>query len=57
MKEREQKWDARHEHDKLWEAGITHMIAKVMKGVPPGQEPRVNERDKTAGMNGCNGGT
>jgi hypothetical protein len=33
MQEREQNWDARHEDDKLWEAGITSMIAKTMKGV------------------------
>jgi len=31
MQEREQKWVARHEDDKLWGAGITNMIAKVMK--------------------------
>jgi hypothetical protein len=30
MQEREQKWDARHEDDKLWAAGITDMIAKIM---------------------------
>ena len=28
------------------------MIAKVMKGVAPGQEVRERERDKTAGMDG-----
>jgi hypothetical protein len=38
MKEREQKWDACHEDDKLWGAGISNMIAKVMKGVAPGHE-------------------
>jgi hypothetical protein len=38
--EREQKWDTRHEDNKLWGAGITNMIAKVMKGVAPGQEAR-----------------
>jgi hypothetical protein len=37
MQEREQKWDTRHEDDKLWGAGITNMIATVMKGVAPGQ--------------------
>jgi hypothetical protein len=52
MQEREQKWDARHEDDKLWGPGITNMIAKVMKGVAPGQEVREKERDKTAGMDG-----
>jgi len=52
MQEREQKWDARHEDDKVWGAGITIMIAKVMQGVAPGQEAREKERDKTAGMDG-----
>jgi hypothetical protein len=52
MQEREQKWDARHEDDKLWGAGITNMIAKVMKGVPPGQEAREKKRHKPAGMDG-----
>jgi nucleotidyltransferase/DNA polymerase involved in DNA repair len=52
MQEREQKWDARHEDDKLWGAGITNIIAKVLNGVAPGQEARENERDKTAWMDG-----
>jgi len=52
MQEREQKWDACHEDDMLWGAAITHMIAKVMIGVAPGQEVREKERDKTAGMDG-----
>jgi len=52
MQEREQKWDARHEDDKLWGAGITNMIAKVMKGVAPGQEVRETDREKTARMDG-----
>jgi hypothetical protein len=52
MQEREQKWDARHEDDKLWGVGITNMIAKVMKGVAPRQEAREKGRDKTAGMHG-----
>jgi hypothetical protein len=50
MEEREQKWDARHKDDKLWGAGITNMIAKIMKGVAPGQEAREKERDETAGL-------
>jgi len=29
--EKEQKWDARHEDDNMWGAGITNMIAKSMK--------------------------
>jgi hypothetical protein len=45
MQEREQKWDARDEDDQLWGAGITIMIAKVMKGVAPGPEAR--EKDDT----------
>jgi len=50
MPEREKKWDARHEDDKLWEAGIPNMIATVMKGVAAGQESREKERDMTAMM-------
>jgi len=37
MQEREQKWDACHENDKLWGAGIMNLIAKTMNGVAPGQ--------------------
>jgi len=37
MHETEQRWDAQHEDDKQWGAGITTMISKVMIGVPPGQ--------------------
>jgi len=37
MQEREQKWDARHEDNKLWGAGITNMIAKTIHGVIHGQ--------------------
>jgi len=40
MQEREQKWEARYEDDKVWGAGITNMIAKTMKGVAQGQEER-----------------
>jgi len=50
MQEGEQKWNARHEDDKLWGAGITNMIATVMKGVAPGQGGRENEREVTARM-------
>jgi len=50
MQEREQKWDTGQEDDKLWGAGTTNMIAKVMKVVAPGQEAREKERDKTASM-------
>jgi len=50
MQEREQKWNACHQDDKLWGEGITNMIVKVMKGVAPSQEARENERDKTVGM-------
>jgi len=52
VQEREQKWDLRHKDDKLCRAGITNIIAKVMKGVAPGQEMREKERDKTAKMDG-----
>jgi len=34
----------------LWGVGITIMIARVMKGVAPGQESKENERDMTAKM-------
>jgi hypothetical protein len=50
MQEKERKWDASHEGDKLWGAGITNIIVKFMKGVEPGLEARENERDKTAQM-------
>jgi len=36
MQEREQKWDARHEDNKLLAEGITNMITNVVKGVAPG---------------------
>jgi len=52
MQEREQKLDACHEDNKLWGAGITNMIAKVMEGVAPGQEAREKERDKTSKLDG-----
>ena len=45
MQEKEQKADARHEDDKLLGAGITHLIAKFVKGVASGQETSENERD------------
>jgi hypothetical protein len=31
MEEREQKFDAQHEDNKVWWAGIINMIAKIMK--------------------------
>jgi len=46
MQDREQKWDARHEDDKLWGASITNMIAKTMKGVAQGQEGREREKER-----------
>jgi len=52
MQQSGQKRDARHEDDKVWGMGITNMLAKVMKGVAPGQEAREKERDKTAEMDG-----
>jgi hypothetical protein len=36
MQERDQKRDGHHEDGKQWGAGITNMIAKVMKGEAPG---------------------
>jgi len=52
MQEGEQKWDTRHEGNKLWEAGITNMIAKAMTEVAPSQEVREKAREKTARMDG-----
>jgi len=40
MQEREQKWVTSHQDNKLWGAGITNMITKVMKVVAPVQEGR-----------------
>jgi hypothetical protein len=48
IQEREQKWDARHENDKLWGAGITNMIAKTLQWVAQDQEGRNKERPMTA---------
>jgi len=44
IQEREQKWDAPHDGNNLWWAGITNKIAKVMTAVSPGQEGREKER-------------
>jgi hypothetical protein len=52
MQEREQKWDSRHEDNKVWGAGITNMIAKTMKGVVKGQEGREKAREMTARTDG-----
>jgi len=52
MQEREQKWDAGHKDDKLWGAGITNMILKIMKRVASGQETREKEGYETAGTDG-----
>jgi hypothetical protein len=45
-----QKWDAHNTDDKVSGEGITHMVAKVMKEVAPGQEVRENLRVKAAKM-------
>lgn len=52
MPEREQKWDACPEDDKLWGAGNTSMIAKTMNGVEQGQEGTEKERQMTEMMDG-----
>jgi len=52
MQERQQMWDACREDDKLWGAGITNTIAKIMKGVASGKEARKKERDETAWKDG-----
>jgi hypothetical protein len=52
MQEREQKWDARYEDNKVWGAGITNMIAKTMKVVAQGLEEREREREMTARTDG-----
>ena len=46
MQEREQKWDARHEDDKLRGAGITNMIAKTTTGLPQDEEGREREKER-----------
>jgi hypothetical protein len=52
MQDREQKWDARHEEDKVWGSVITNRIAKTMNGVAQGQEGREKKREKTARTDG-----
>jgi hypothetical protein len=52
MQGREQKWDAHHEDDKLWGAGILNMISETMKAVAQGQEGREKERQTTARTDG-----
>jgi hypothetical protein len=52
VQEREQKWDARDEDDKVSGAGIKNMIAKTMNGVGQGQEVREREREVTVRMDG-----
>jgi len=41
-------WDARHEDEKLWGAGIMNIIAKTMKALGQGQEWRDGERQMNA---------
>jgi hypothetical protein len=50
MQESEPKWDDSHQDDKLWEAGISNMMAKVLKRMGSGQEASEKETDKTAKM-------
>jgi hypothetical protein len=38
MQQREQQWEARHEDDKVWGAGIKNMIAKTLNRLAQGQE-------------------
>jgi len=52
MEDRAQIWDARHDDEKLWGAGIMNMIAKTMKGVAQGQEGGEREREMTARTDG-----
>jgi len=47
MQQREQKWDACYEDDKVWGAGITNIIAKTTKGVAQCHEQRERERELT----------
>jgi hypothetical protein len=49
MQERDQKWDACHEDDKLWGARIMNIIAKTVKGVVQGKERIEKEREMTVG--------
>jgi hypothetical protein len=57
MQEREQKWEARHENDKLWRAGIMSINTKTIKGVAQGQEGRERASDMTVGTDGGGLGT
>jgi len=43
MQEREQKWDAHYEDNKVWGAGITDIIVKTITGVAQGPEERERE--------------
>jgi len=45
-------WDAHHEYNMLWRAGITTMLAKSMAGVAQGQEGREKDREITAKTDG-----
>jgi len=52
MQEREHICDTRHEDDRLWGAGITDTLTKVMNRAPPAQQASEKERDKSARMDG-----
>jgi len=41
-------WDACHDDEKLWGAGITNIIAMTMKALGQGQEWREGENQMTA---------
>jgi hypothetical protein len=52
MQEREQKLDIRYKDDKVWGAGMTHMIAKIIEGVAQGKEEIEREREATLRTDG-----
>jgi hypothetical protein len=55
MQEKEQKWNARYEDEKVRGTPITNIIRKTMKEVPQGQEEREKKREVTAKTDGGGG--
>jgi hypothetical protein len=57
LEDRDTKWDDRHRDNVTWGAGIADVTAKVLATArageaAPTQEPRIEERDKTARHDG-----
>jgi hypothetical protein len=49
MQDRVQNWDAGHEDDMLWGAGITNRITEVINREAAGPEVKQKDTDETAG--------